>query len=53
MAEQRRPPLPQRHQRKTPAERSAEFDAHQARLRAEAAKRRAARAAGTRGTPAS
>jgi len=45
MAEQRRPPLSPRAKGKTPAERSAEFVAEQARLKAEAAERRKAAAA--------
>ena len=44
MAEQRRAPSLQRPKGKSPAERSEEFDATQARLKAEAAERRAAAA---------
>jgi hypothetical protein len=53
MTGQRKSPLPQRPRGKTPAERSIEFDAHQARLKAEAAERRQARADATRSKPAS
>ena len=42
MADQRRPSLPQRPKGETPAERSVRFDATQARLKEEAAARRAA-----------
>ncbi len=52
MAEQRRPPLQPRPKSKTPAERSVEFDAEQARLKAEAAARREARAAAEAAPPA-
>jgi hypothetical protein len=43
MADQRRGSFASRPKSKTPAERSVEFDAQQAQLRADAAARRAAR----------
>jgi hypothetical protein len=48
MAAQANPKFPQRPKAKTPAERSVEFDAVQARLRAEAAERRESREAPAR-----
>jgi hypothetical protein len=41
--QQRRGPFASRPKSKTPAERSVEFDAHQAQLKADAAERRQAR----------
>jgi hypothetical protein len=48
MAQPKKAPLAARPKSKTPAERSVEFDATQARLKAEAAARHAARVAKAR-----